>query len=95
MLKQISLGIILLLVTGCYTVRGVVKDKTTSSPIPSAVVTNTRLNVSSTTNAVGQYKLYGLFLPGDVIMVNAPGYNITTQTQTSPSQIVDIELQPK
>ena len=31
-------------------------------------------------------------MPGDTVMINAPGYNIYTRTVKSTNEIVDIEL---
>lgn len=98
MLKSSKLAVVSLfmLATGCSSVSGVVKDSETSTPISSATVTVVRSSTSTTTDAVGHYNLMGAFLPGDTLMVNAPGYNIFTGSlQSSGNQIVDIELVPK
>lgn len=86
-----------LLLSGCSTVSGVVRDKQTSTPISSATVTVMRVSSSTTTDAVGHYQLQGAFVPGDTLMVNAPGYNIYTGSlkTSGPQEIIDIDLVPK
>ena len=83
-----------LVLSGCYSIRGVVRDKTTGSPVPSAVV-----NVEDTSgisDAHGRYEVPVSASPGDTIFVNAPGYYIHTQTiQNSDDDIIDIELTPR
>lgn len=94
--KRVSFISAFFLLTACSSVTGVVRDKETLTPISSATVTIPRVNSSTTTNAVGNYKLMGAFISGDTIMVNAPGYNIYTGTiRNAQNEIMDIELVPK
>jgi uncharacterized protein YceK len=93
--KKIVIGIVLTVLTGCSSVQGVVKDRETSSPISSATVMVTRTQNSTVTDAVGHYSLTGMFIPGDTLMINAPSYNISTQTLKSSQNYIDIELVPK
>jgi hypothetical protein len=78
--------------TGCSSISGVVRDKPTGSPISSALVSIN--NIHTTTNAVGGYTITGPFTVRDVIFVNAPGYNIYTES-VGTNLIHDIELTPK
>lgn len=95
-LKSIILCSSVLLLSACSSVSGVVRDKETLTPISSATVTVTRNDTSTTTNAVGHYRLSGTFFRGDTLMINAPGYNIYTGTlQSAHDEIMDIELTPK
>lgn len=96
LLRTTLIATSLIIIAGCSSVSGVVRDKETSTPISSATVTVVNRSSSTTTDAVGHYKLMGAFLPGDTLMVNAPGYNIYSGSiQSSQDQIVDIELVPK
>ncbi len=82
-----------LFLSACSSMQGVVRDKETGTPIPSAhVVIN---KDSGTTNALGGYHVTGSFVPGDTMMINAPGYNIFTRTVKSANEIVDVELTRK
>ena len=91
--KMMLLGLALWL-TGCSSVQGVVRDKTTGSPVPSAVVTIG--NRSGTSNATGYYRVSTLGTPGQTVLVDAPGYNIYSETIKPDSpDIIDIELTPK
>lgn len=92
-MKKTSIILIALLLSGCASVKGVVRDKSTGTPIPSAHVTVKAY--SAITNAVGYYNVTGSFLPGDTMMVNAPGYNIYTRTIKSTTEIVDVDLSAK
>ncbi|MCD9523930.1 hypothetical protein GLP14_13985 [Photobacterium carnosum] len=95
--KHIFISAAFLFLAGCSSVVGVVRDKTTSTPISSATVTVMRTSSSTTTDAIGHYNLSGMFIPGDTMMVNAPGYNIYTGTLTKGSgqEIIDIDLVSK
>lgn len=73
--------------------QGVVRDKETGTPIPSAHVAINR--DSAMTDALGSYRIMGAFVPGDTVLVNAPGYNIYTRTVQSTHEIVDIDLSKK
>jgi hypothetical protein len=55
----------------------------------------TRTQNSTVTDAVGHYLLTGMFIPGGTLMINAPSYNISTQTLKSSQNYIDIELVPK
>lgn len=79
--------------SACSTMQGVVRDKETGTPIPSAHVVINR--DSGTTNALGRYVVQGSFIPGDTMLVNAPGYNIYTRSVRASHEIVDIELSKK
>ena len=92
-MKKISLLITALILSGCSSLQGVVRDKSTGTPIPSAHVTVKQY--SAITNAIGHYEVRGAFIPGDTIMINAPGYNIYTQTVKSTREIVDVDLTSK
>lgn len=76
--------------SACSSMQGVVRDKETGTPIPSAHVKVNR--DSTTTDALGHYRVTGAFIPGDTMMVNAPGYNIYTRTVKSTNEIVDVDL---
>jgi predicted small secreted protein len=93
MKKTIVVSIMSLFLTACSSLQGVVRDKDTGSPIPSAYITVNR--DSGTTNGLGHYELVGAFIPGDTMMVNAPGYNIYTQTIKTTNEIIDIDLTKK
>ena len=84
---------IVMTLTACSTVQGVVRDKPTGSPISSATVTVGR--ASTTTNAFGSYSLQGSWLPRDTMIINAPGYHLQTLTVGAPNAIHDIDLIPK
>lgn len=92
-LKKV-LGVVSLMafLSGCSTVTGVVRDKPTGNPISSATVTIG--SSSSVTNAMGAYSLSGPFVPQNVMMINAPGYNIYT-TSLGNDRVKDIELVPR
>lgn len=90
MKKALALTALCLLISACSNMQGVVRDKETGTPIPSAHVKVNR--DSATTDALGHYRLTGAFMPGDTVMINAPGYNIYTRTVKSTNEIVDIEL---
>ncbi len=92
-MKSAALSLIAFILTACSSVQGVVRDKPTGTPIPSA-----HINIKSSsaiTNAMGHYRITGPFLPGDTMMVNAPGYNIYTQSLKSQNDIIDVDLSPK
>ncbi|PSW05649.1 carboxypeptidase regulatory-like domain-containing protein [Photobacterium lipolyticum] len=95
--KRFLVGIVLIVLTGCSSVIGVVRDKNTSTPISSATVTVMRTSTTTTTDAVGHYKLAGMFIPGDTMMINAPGYNIYTGTLRNGAgqEFIDVDLVPK
>jgi len=94
--KKIAIGIALTILTGCSSVQGVVRDRETSSPISAATVTVVRTQSSALTDAVGHYDLMGMFIPGDTLMINAPSYNISTQTlKNSSKNYIDVELVPR
>ncbi len=82
-----------LILSACSSMQGVVRDKETGTPIPSAHVVINR--DSATTNALGSYRVTGAFVPGDTMLVNAPGYNIYTRTVKTVNEIVDVELSKK
>lgn len=92
-MKTLSITLIALILTACSSVQGVVRDKSTGTPVPSALV-NIKTS-SAATNAMGHYRLVGPFVPGDTMMVNAPGYNIYTQSIKKANDIIDVELSPK
>jgi hypothetical protein len=92
-MKKILVALSFLALSACSSVEGVIRDKSTGTPIPSANITIKRS--STITDAYGHYKLVGPFIPGDTVMVNAPGYNIFTRSITSTKEIVDIDLSPK
>ena len=94
--KRFLVGIVLTILTGCSSVQGVVRDKKTSSPVSSAIVTVPRTSSSVMTDAIGHYNLRGMFIPGDTLMINAPGYNIYTGTLKNPTrEFIDVDLVPK
>ena len=93
MYKVLSVAAAAVLMAGCSTVQGVVRDKYTGSPVAAAVVTVA--NSSTSTNGFGHYSLQGSFLPGATMMVNASCYNIYTGTITSTNEIKDVNLTPK
>ncbi len=94
--KHFLVGMILMILTGCSSVQGVVRDKETYTPVPSATVTVIRTSNSTVTDAVGHYNLSGMFIPGDTLMINAPGYNIYTGTLKNGSrEFIDVDLVPK
>ncbi|MFB9934752.1 carboxypeptidase regulatory-like domain-containing protein [Photobacterium aphoticum] len=98
MLKKIVFAsAVLMALTGCSSVVGVVRDKNTSTPISSATVTVMRTSTSTLTDAVGHYALSGMFIPGDTMMINAPGYNIYTGTLRKGvgTEFIDVDLVPK
>ena len=82
-----------LILSACSSMQGVVRDKETGTPIPSAHVVINR--DSATTNALGSFRVTGTFVPGDTMLVNAPGYNIYTRTVRSVNEIVDVDLSKK
>ena len=90
MKKIISLSILALFLSACSSMQGVVRDKDSGTPIPSALIKINRSN--ATTDALGHYKIMGPFVPGDTMMVNAAGYNIYTKTVTAIHEIADIDL---
>lgn len=92
-MRTMGIALIALLVSACSSVQGVVRDKSTGSPIPSALV-KIKEN-SASTDALGHYRVNGAFVAGDTMMVNAPGYNIFTQTLRSPQEIIDVDLAPR
>jgi chorismate synthase len=92
-MKKFILLSSLLVLSACSSIQGVVRDKSTGTPIPSAIVNVNQY--SDSTDAVGHYEVTGAFAPGYTVMVNAPGYNIYTQTLKSTKEIIDIELTPK
>ncbi len=92
-MKKLFFPIIALFLSACSNLQGVVRDKNTGTPVPSAIVNINQY--SATTDAMGHYHLTGAFTPGNTFMVNAPGYNIYTQTVKSQNEIVDVELTPK
>ena len=88
MKKVLFTVVSILLVSACSSLQGIVRDKSTGSPIASAVV---KVNDdSSTTDGLGRYEIKGD--TGDTMMINAPGYNIYTKTVKSDDEIVDVEL---
>jgi len=90
MKKIIVTSLLALFLSACSSIQGVVRDKESGTPIPSAHI---KINRSTTTtDAIGHYKVVGAFVPGDTMMVNAPGYNIYTQSVKSITEVVDIEL---
>jgi predicted small secreted protein len=91
--KVICVAVAAVVLAGCSTVQGVVRDRYSGSPIAAAVVTVD--NTTASTNGMGHYSLQGSFLPGDTMMVNAPCYNIYTGTITSTNEIKDVNLTPK
>lgn len=93
MKKIILTSILAIFLSACSSMQGVVRDKESGTPIPSAHVKINR--ESGTTDALGHYKVIGSFVPGDTMLVNAPGYNIYTQTVRSTNEIVDIDLSKK
>jgi hypothetical protein len=93
MKKVIAISVMAALLSACSNLQGVIRDKETGTPVPSAHVKVNR--DSGTTDALGHYKVTGSFIPGDTIMVNAPGYNIYTQSVKSVNEIVDVELTKK
>ncbi|UTW12810.1 carboxypeptidase regulatory-like domain-containing protein [Marinobacterium rhizophilum] len=82
-----------LILSACSSMQGVVRDKETGTPIPSAHIVINR--DSGTTNALGSYHVTGTFIPGDTMLINAPGYNIYTRTVKSTNEIVDVDLSKK
>ncbi len=92
-MKKIVAAIIALVLAGCSTIQGVVRDKQTGSPVASAIVSID--GKSDTTDAIGRYQIDGSMEPGDVLMVNAPGYNLYTKTIKKSDEIIDVELTPK
>ena len=82
-----------LFLSACSSMQGVVRDKETGTPIPSAHVVINRDN--ATTNALGHFHVTGFFVPGDTMLVNAPGYNIYTKTVKVMNEIEDVELSKK
>lgn len=88
----LPLAALLAVLSGCTTVQGVVRDKPTGNPIPSANVTIK--DKSGTTDAMGAYKVSGSFEPSDTMMINAPGYHIYTKS-LGEKVIHDIELTPR
>jgi hypothetical protein len=92
-MKYLASFLLISILAGCASVTGVVRDKPTGTPISSATINVNRS--STTTDAVGHYKLMGSFVRGDTLMVNAPGYNMYTHTLRDFNEIVDIELTPK
>ncbi len=90
MKKTLTTLLFATLVSACSSMQGVVRDKDTGSPISSAHVKINR--DSAITDALGHYRLHGDFMPGDTMMVNAPGYNIYTRTVKSTNEIVDVDL---
>ncbi len=95
-MKVIAALFLVAILSGCSTVTGVVRDKPTGTPISSATI---NVGKSSTTSdAVGHYELVGSFLPGDTLIINAPGYNMYTRTlkgSAGTKNFEDIELTPK
>jgi predicted small secreted protein len=93
MKKIVSISILALFLSACSSMQGVVRDKDSGTPIPSAHV---KINKNSaTTDALGHYKVTGSFFPGDTMIVNASGYNIYTKTVKKRKEIVDIDLSKK
>lgn len=92
-MKKIFAVFILIIITGCSTVQGVIRDKETGTPVPSAHVVINR--DSGSTDALGYYKVTGAFTIGDRMMVNAPGYHIYTRTIKNINEIIDIDLTSK
>ena len=82
-----------LFLSACSSMQGVIRDKETGTPVPSAHIKINR--DSATTDALGHYQITGSFIPGDTMMVNAPGYNIYTKTVKTTNDIVDIDLSKK
>ena len=64
-MKNIGIVLVAIILTACSSVQGVVRDKETGTPIPSAYVTVNRS--SAVTNAVGHYHVIGSFVPGDIV----------------------------
>lgn len=93
MKKALVVSVAMFLLTACTSMQGVVRDKETGTPISSALVQVKQYDGS--TDALGRYKVTGAFVPGDTMMVNAPGYNIYTRSVKSAKEIVDIELTRK
>jgi len=88
MKKVLFTAVAILSMSACSSLQGVVRDKSTGSPIASAIV---QINdESSTTDGLGRYEVKGD--TGDTMMVNASGYNIYTKTVKSDDEIVDVEL---
>jgi hypothetical protein len=82
---------VILSVTGCSSMQGVVRDKPTGSPISSATVTIG--SASTTTDAMGVYHISSPD-SGETMIINAPGYNIYTKT-IDDEKILDIDLVPR
>jgi predicted small secreted protein len=93
MKKIVSISILALFLSACSSMQGVVRDKDSGTPIPSAHVKINRN--SATTDALGYYKVTGSFFRGDIMIVNASGYNIYTKTVKKKNEIVDIDLSKK
>jgi len=93
MKKVVTIALLTIFLSACSNLQGVVRDKETGTPIPSAYVKVNR--DSGVTDALGHYKVVGAFIPGDTMMVNAPGYNIYTQTIKSTNEIIDVDLTKK
>lgn len=81
-----------LILTGCGTIKGVVKDKPTGKPVANATVSVGE--TSDVTNSQGQFKLKGIFRRGDALTATAPGYSSYTETIKRKRGIIDIELTP-
>lgn len=93
MKKALAVSVAVLLLSACTSMQGVVRDKETGTPVASALVQIEQYDGS--TDALGRYKVTGAFVPGDTMMVNAPGYNIYTRSVKSATEIVDVELTKK
>ncbi|MGN5152611.1 hypothetical protein ACTG23_22790 [Aeromonas enteropelogenes] len=90
MKKILVVSTIATFLSACSSLQGVVRDKETGTPVPSALIKVRE--ATGSTDAMGHYRVMGSFLPGDTLMINAPGYNIYTQSIMSANDIVDIEL---
>ena len=88
-----TVAIASLLLTACgSTVQGVVRDKPTGNPIPSASVAVD--DESTITNNRGVYEISVSTKPSSVISVNAPGYFEYSESLGN-SLVHDIELTPR
>jgi len=90
MKKVIAISALAVFLSACSNLQGVVRDKDTGTPVPSAYIKVRQ--ATGTSDAMGAYKVTGSFVPGDTLMVNAPGYNIYTQSVKSTNEIIDVEL---
>ena len=92
-LWYVAIGMAAVALVGCSsTVSGIVRDKPTGNPIASAMVTIDKQ--AAVTNAMGVYELSVSAEPSSIIFVNAPGYNLYTES-LGDRLIHDIELVPR